>query len=190
MSFRKFKGQVLSALQDAVAKRNYPEVEFKIEEPPRSELGDISTNVCFQISRRIKKDVKEVSEDLVNEIDIRERGLISSVSTHQNGYINFRANYPEMGFISLKSAILDSNYGHVDIGRGENVMVEHTSVNPNKALHVGHLRNVILGDAITRILKFTNHNVTVMNYIDDSGTQVAELILGFKILEFPLCAGK
>jgi arginyl-tRNA synthetase len=71
-------------------------------------------------------------------------------------------------------------YGYYDSGKGSHVIIEHTSVNPNKALHVGHMRNVILGDALYRIMKATNHRTTVLNYVDDSGLQVADIVVGFK----------
>ena len=65
------------------------------------------------------------------------------------------------------------------------MVIEHTSVNPNKALHVGHMRNVILGDTLYRIMKATNHRATVLNYVDDSGLQVADIVIGFKFAGFP-----
>ena len=75
---------------------------------------------------------------------------------------------------------------YLDIGKQRKVIVEHTSVNPNKALHVGHLRNVVIGDTLYRILKKTNHDVTVLNYVDDSGLQVADILVGFLYLKFPI----
>ena len=74
----------------------------------------------------------------------------------------------------------EKNYGSVDIGSNSKLIVEHTSVNPNKALHIGHLRNVVIGDAVSRILSKVNYDVQVLNYVDDSGLQVADIITGFK----------
>jgi arginyl-tRNA synthetase len=74
----------------------------------------------------------------------------------------------------------------MNIGRGRKVVVEHTSVNPQKALHIGHLRNLALGDTIARLLRFTGHAVQVLNYIDDSGLQVADVVVGFRFAQFPV----
>mgnify|MGYP001246727034 CR=1 FL=1 len=74
----------------------------------------------------------------------------------------------------------NENYGKIDIGKNTAIVVEHTSVNPNKALHIGHLRNVVIGDSMSRILSKANYNVRILNYVDDSGLQVADIIVGFK----------
>ena len=75
---------------------------------------------------------------------------------------------------------LKEDYGSVDIGKNSKLVIEHTSVNPNKALHIGHLRNVAIGDSVSRILSKVNYDVKVLNYVDDSGLQVADIIVGFK----------
>ena len=82
------------------------------------------------------------------------------------------------------SSSIKENYGSLDLGNNEKIVVEHTSVNPNKALHVGHIRNVILGDVISKILKKCNFDVKVLNYVDDSGLQIADIIVGFKYSGF------
>jgi arginyl-tRNA synthetase len=73
-----------------------------------------------------------------------------------------------------------------NIGNGKNVIIEHTSVNPNKSIHIGHLRNIVIGDTLYRMFKYTNHNVLVLNYIDDSGVQVADIIVAFLFGGFEL----
>ncbi len=83
----------------------------------------------------------------------------------------------------LSESYLDT-FGNVDIGKNSDIVVEHTSVNPNKALHIGHIRNIVVGDTVSRLLKKANYNVKVLNYIDDSGLQVADIIVGFKHLGF------
>ena len=105
---------------------------------------------------------------------------VQSVELHPTGYINFKANFAKLSTTVLNDVLQNPDYGFYDLGKGEHIIIEHTSVNPNKALHVGHMRNVILGDIIYRILKATNHKVTVLNYVDDSGLQVADIVVGFK----------
>jgi arginyl-tRNA synthetase len=103
------------------------------------------------------------------------------------GHVNFRADYVRMSPATLAQALKNpDNYGHYDSGQGKHIVIEHTSVNPNKALHVGHMRNVIIGDTLHRIMKATNHRGTVLNYVDDSGLQVADIVVGFKFAGFPV----
>ena len=106
------------------------------------------------------------------------------VSAHDSGYLNFVANY-SLFIPQVIHASLLSDYGTVNLGKNSRVVVEHTSVNPNKALHVGHVRNIIIGDTISRILHKASYDVSVLNYVDDSGLQVADIIVGFKYGGYP-----
>ena len=175
---------------------------FDISEAPRKELGDITCNIAFKLGKRLQRRPYEIATELVDkELNplIREHqknrkrqtispslSMLVSAEAHPAGYINFRVNFAALATATLKEIIRNPNYGFCDIGNGKHVIVEHTSVNPNKALHVGHLRNVILGDTIYRMLKATNHKTTVLNYVDDSGLQVADIIVGFRFAGFPL----
>ena len=184
MTFRELKTQTKESLTRITEEIGQSQIQFNLEESPKPELGDLSTNISFQLTKILKKDTKEIAEEIISLIKDEKLDLIEEVYAHENGYINFRIKYSTFSAKVLKLAVENKDYGSINIGNKKRVMVEHTSVNPNKALHVGHLRNVILGDTISRILEFTNHDVTIMNYIDDSGIQVAELILGFKELKF------
>jgi arginyl-tRNA synthetase len=178
------------------------EENIDISDSPRKEFGDITCNIAFKLSKSVKRRPYEIARDMVEkELNPhiknyqKNRSQISmlpaldvlvSAEAHPAGYINFRVNYAVLGRIILKEIITNPNYGSFDIGNGQHVIVEHTSVNPNKALHVGHLRNVILGDTIYRMLKATNHKTTVLNYVDDSGSQIADIVVGFMFAGFPL----
>src|SRR5262249_24363338 len=106
---------------------------------------------------------------------------------HPAGYINFRANYDRLALVTLAKVFENpSKYGSNDAGKGKKVVIEHTSVNPNKAIHVGHMRNIILGDSMSRIMNASNYEVKTLNYVDDSGLQVADIVIGFKFAGFPL----
>ena len=105
--------------------------------------------------------------------------MISQASAHPSGYLNFTANYPVL-IKSVMELSRKENYGEVELGKNLKIVVEHTSVNPNKALHVGHMRNIIIGDTIARILQKAKYDVRVLNYVDDSGLQVADIIVGFQ----------
>jgi len=111
--------------------------------------------------------------------------LVLKTEAHPSGYLNFFANWEKLSQLILSESNLDE-FGDVDIGKNSTIVVEHTSVNPNKALHIGHIRNIIIGDTVSRILKKVNYKVNILNYIDDSGLQVADIIVGFKHLGFDL----
>ena len=105
--------------------------------------------------------------------------MVLKSEPHPSGYVNFIANWEKLNQLILSESNLPE-FGNVDLGENSTIVVEHTSVNPNKALHIGHVRNIIVGDTISRILKKANYNVNILNYIDDSGLQVADIIVGFK----------
>ena len=109
--------------------------------------------------------------------------LVLKTEAHPSGYLNFFADWTKLSKLILSESYLDT-FGDVDIGNNSNIIVEHTSVNPNKALHIGHIRNIVVGDTVSRILTKANYNVHVLNYIDDSGLQVADIIVGFKHFKF------
>jgi arginyl-tRNA synthetase/DNA-binding transcriptional regulator YhcF (GntR family) len=178
------------------------EEDFTISQAPKREFGDITCNIAFKLSKSLKRSPYEIAKELVErQLDpyIKQHGMgsqsrltlpwveqLASVEAHAAGYINFRINFAALAVSTMSEIITNPGYGFNDIGKGKNVIVEHTSVNPNKALHVGHLRNVILGDTIYRMLKATNHKTSVLNYVDDSGLQVADIVVGFIFAGFPM----
>jgi arginyl-tRNA synthetase len=195
MTFRALLDEIREVVSAGLSDLGYPQESFDLSEPPRPEFGDVSSNVAFQISKKLNRKPQDVAIDFVENhlkpiLGNGEKGsqpsLILSVEAHPGGYINFRANYGNLAALTLNQALENPSYGFYNVGKGTRVALEHTSVNPNKALHVGHLRNVILGDTIYRILKTTNHNVIVLNYVDDSGLQVADIVVAFKYAGFPV----
>jgi arginyl-tRNA synthetase len=188
VTFRELQSQVRAAVIAGLKKAGHPEVQFDVSEPPRKEFGDLTCNVAFPLSKQLKTAPPKIAQELINHIKphLDQFSLISSVEPHPAGYINFRANYARLSTNTLAS-VMDSrgDYGRVGMEK-KHVVIEHTSVNPNKALHVGHMRNVILGDTLYRIMKAANQDVTVLNYVDDSGLQVADIIIGFKFAGFPV----
>jgi arginyl-tRNA synthetase len=190
MTFRLLISEVNSLLNDALLKLNFPSIEFAVGDPPRTELGDVYSNIAFQLSKKTKKKPPELAKEIYDKViepylETHTDSFISSAEAHPAGYLNFKANYAKLAYETL-SRVKDPKYGVIDIGKGKRVLVEHTSVNPNKALHIGHVRNVVLGDAVYRILMYTNHQTYVLNYVDDSGLQVADIIVGFKFANFSM----
>lgn len=161
-----------------ILEKGYDEVNFVVE-PSRSGFGDITCNVAFLLAKSLRKAPQEIAQEFAGAYDTGQSKELNKAEAHQSGYLNFFLDTNSFN----KTVLLESqkeNYGSTDIGKNSKLVVEHTSINPNKALHIGHLRNVTIGDAVSRILSKVNYDVKVLNYIDDSGLQVADLIVGFK----------
>jgi arginyl-tRNA synthetase len=157
--------------------------EIELTKPPKKEYGDLSTNVAFLLAKHQRRKPQEIAQELAKKLEERLRPYGIQVSTI-GGFINFRL--PEDNWINatLSEVLkLKENYGKQNIGRGRKVIVEHTSANPNKPLHLGHFRNACLGDAVARILRFLGFNVEVEYYVNDLGRQVAEAAYGWLYLE-------
>lgn len=192
MSFKKFISESNEVIKYALGKLNIKNESYTLTEPTKDEFGDLSCNVAFLLTKELQKSPYTIASMLVEQYPQFRNGknpesqsYVSSVVAHESGYINFKANFTLIGK-EIIADILKNDYTLLDIGKNKKVIIEHTSVNPNKALHVGHLRNVAIGDTLYRILKNTNHDVTVLNYVDDSGLQVADILVGFLYLGFPM----
>jgi arginyl-tRNA synthetase len=191
MSFKKFINEAHEAVKFSLKKLDIKNEAFNLTEPTRDEFGDLSCNIAFLLTKELQKSPQVIASMLVEQYHqfhnetYSNQSYISSVVAHESGYINFQANLALIGK-EVISHILKNDVSRMDIGKGKKVIIEHTSVNPNKALHVGHLRNVAIGDTMYRILRDTNHDVKVLNYVDDSGLQVADILVGFLFLKFPV----
>ena len=178
MVFLSIINQVGKNISKIILEKGYVKVNFVVE-PSRSGFGDITCNVAFLLAKSLRKTPKEIAQEFADVYDTSKNKELAKVEAHQSGYLNFFLDINQFN----KAVLLESqkeNYGSINIGKNSKLIVEHTSVNPNKALHIGHLRNVAIGDAVSRILSKVNYDVKVLNYVDDSGLQVADLIVGFK----------
>ncbi|NJF24509.1 arginine--tRNA ligase [Thermococcus sp. Bubb.Bath] len=153
--------------------------EIIFDETPSIELGDFATTVSFQLARVFRKAPKLIAEKIVERLKKRLPEEVADVKA-VNGYINFYLDYDKFGR-ELVGEILEKgpNYGKSEIGAGKKVIVEHTSVNPTKPLHMGHARNSVLGDTMARIMRKLGYTVEVQNYIDDLGVQFAQVLWGY-----------
>ena len=156
------------------------DMEIVFSDTPDSNLGDFSSTVAFVIAKKMKKNPKEVAEDIISRLKTKKMKYIKEIR-NVGPYINFFIDYDIFGYDLLKN-ILNEKWEIEE--KKEKVIVEHTSTNPNKPLHMGHLRNAILGDTLARIFKFLKYNTEIQNYIDDLGIQVAETLWGYKNLRF------
>jgi len=190
MSFKKFINEANEAIKFALNHLNIKNENYTLTEPAKENFGDLSCNVAFLLTKQLQKSPSDIASILAEQCNrylittsTKSQSYVLSVVAH-DGYINFKGDISLIG----KGIIFDilKNDIKLDTGKRTKMIIEHTSVNPNKALHVGHLRNVVIGDTLYRILKKTNHDVTVLNYVDDSGLQVADILVGFLFLKFPV----
>lgn len=190
MSLRNLRKEAILLIDKLLQERKIDGINYTLVEPPNNAFGELTSNIAFQLAQRFNSNPYLVAKDLVDSLLIRlsnqgSRGsLLNTIDAHPSGHINFRADwkvYPK----AVIGEILDDSYGKFDFGKGKRVIIEHTSVNPNKALHVGHLRNMIIGDVLFRILSAVNYDTSVFYYVDDSGLQVADIVVGFMNAGFP-----
>jgi arginyl-tRNA synthetase len=144
-----------------------------IEQPPKIALGEYALPLAFDLAKRLRKPPRKAADELVSEL-----GSIPGFASFEiagAGYINARVD---------RGAFVRQMLGYsAETQQKDKVLVEHTSINPNKAAHIGHLRNAILGDTFVRLLREAGHPVDVQNYIDNTGVQVADVVVGFEQLE-------
>jgi len=183
MSIQILLDEIKTNLTRVLNDLNFPSVTFSVE-PAKKGFGDVTCNVCFLLAKNLSQKPDEVAQKISENYNKRLGDLVAKVEAHPSGYLNFFANMDKLNEIIIKNSIKD-DYGSVDIGNKTKIVVEHTSVNPNKALHIGHVRNIVLGDSLVRLLEKTNYDVKVLNYIDDSGAQVADIICAFNYYDFP-----
>jgi arginyl-tRNA synthetase len=141
-----------------------------LEIPPELALGELATPIAFELARTLRKAPKVIAQEIVSALAPLDG--FSSFEVAGAGYINARLDRAA-AVRSISSATDDRP------ATGIHAMVEHTSINPNKAAHIGHLRNAILGDTFVRLLRAAGQTVTVQNYIDNTGVQVADVVVGF-----------
>ena len=179
--------QIQQILRDAVIAAARSQFGIELEQvvaeiPPKTELGDLAFPVAFELAKKIKqatgekKNPRDLAEILKAELE--SIAAVSRVEVAGAGYLNIF--FDRAAFLSA-NAVAEPlpNRSRSTDASSPKVCVEHTSVNPNKAAHIGHVRNSVLGDTFQRILKATGKRVEVQNYIDNTGVQVADVVVGF-----------
>ena len=146
-----------------------------IEQPPKVEFGEYALPLAFELAKKLRKAPRKIAEEIVAGIGPVEG--FTKLEVAGAGYINAYINRQE-----LAAALVKGEEPRSDTPAGK-ILVEHSSINPNKAAHIGHLRNAVLGDTFVRLLRFAGREVDVQNYIDNTGVQVADVVVGFLHLE-------
>ena len=182
MTFQTIIEEIENNLKLILVDLSISDVSFSVE-VAKPGFGDVSSNIAFLLAKKLQKSPKDITQMLSEKYSQCTSILVLKTEAHPSGYLNFFADWTKLSKLILSESYLDT-FGDVDIGNNSNIIVEHTSVNPNKALHIGHIRNIVVGDTVSRILSKANYKVNVLNYIDDSGLQVADIIVGFKHFGF------
>ena len=169
--------QVHHAISDAIRTQfGVAEVPpFAIETPPTRALGDLAVAVAFQLARTLRKAPKAIAQELAQALGAIPG--IARIAATPNGYLNLYLERPSFFLARARQQLAPER------AAPEKAIVEHTAINPNKAAHIGHLRNAALGDTLVRALQFQGTPVETQNYIDDTGVQVADVIVGFREIE-------
>jgi arginyl-tRNA synthetase len=154
------------------------EIAVALEKPPKLEMGEAASPVCFELAKRLKRAPRQIAQEIANGLPPMPG--VSRVEVAGAGYLNM---FFDRGAFWQRAQDEGLRAEQQEAVKSEKIIVEHTSINPNKAAHIGHMRNAVLGDTIARILRNAGERVQVQNYIDNTGVQVADVVIGFLHME-------
>lgn len=176
--YKAVEDRIRKALRHHIHERYKTDVPIVTERPPRLAMGEVASPLCFELAKQLRKPPRALAQEIANSL--KPIPGVARVEVAGGGYLNmffdrtaFFKGVSEEAGAEAKPAGADA----------KKTVVEHTSVNPNKAAHIGHLRNAVLGDTFARVLRYSGRRVEVQNYIDNTGVQVADVVLGFLHLE-------
>src|SRR3989442_14350557 len=182
-----------SNLQNSDKKR-FPELDIasSLEDPPNQEFGHLASSVSFELARVQKTKPMAIAREIVDELNkTKQQHLVESVQAAEPGYVNFKAKIEALAQLTLDAILQEgSTYGLLKTNQPHRVIVELTSANPARPIHIGTAKNSIFGDTLARILDGRGHHVKTNFYIDDTGRQVAQMAYGYKLLGEPKPDGK
>ncbi len=174
--FEEIQEKLSAAIEQQLTDKFGLKITVLLEQPKQSLFGELAIPVAFQLARQLKRPPRQIAEELAGEI-ARIAG-VASLEIAGNGYINVRLERS-----TYAAGLLKRPPQVTSTGAAGKIVVEHTNINPNKAAHIGHLRNAILGDTFATMLRKRGRQVEVQNYIDNTGVQVADVVVGFHFLE-------
>ncbi len=168
------KSLVADALRSALSGTFGVDHEPTVEVPPQRRLGDLASPCALHLARELRQAPRRIAERLVEALDLPPG--FDRVTVEGPGYVNFHLDRTGFAAAMLDAVPVAPSAG---ADQPDKVIVEHTNINPNKAAHIGHLRNAVLGDVLARALRSLGRTTEVQNYIDDTGVQVADVVVGF-----------
>ena len=179
--YRTVQQQLLARIQGILLEKyDVTLAQLVVEQPPQITMGELALPVAFELAKHLRKAPRAIAMELAAELTAAGVEGVASVEVAGAGYLNIKLDR----VAAVRKIAADV---HADVGGPGFRLVEHTSINPNKAAHIGHLRNAILGDTFQRLLRpdayKTGYAVGVQNYIDNTGVQVADVVVGLVHLE-------
>jgi len=179
--YRILVSESMKALQNAISTLGWEiPKEIRMEEPPNSQLGDVASSVSFQLAKELKRSPMDITNDILSVLETPE--IFRKIDS-KGPYINFFADYNQFSKLVLNS--VDEDYGNLEY-KNKKIILEHTSANPNGPLHIGHIRNSIIGDSLARVLKSAGYNVETQYYVNDMGRQIAMIVWGIINLDYDM----
>jgi arginyl-tRNA synthetase len=174
--YQELTNRLRAALARHIREKYGVELPVVLERPPKIEMGEAASPVCFELAKRQKRAPRQIAQEIAASFGKIEG--VARVEVAGGGYLNAFFDRGAFWAAALKEAA-----GGAAEHKPEKIIVEHTSINPNKAAHIGHVRNAALGDTMARTLRHAGYNVQVQNYIDNTGVQVADVVIGFLHME-------
>ena len=163
---------------------NIEEVPFNV--PPQQELGDFSSAVCLAMARQRRESPMKIAQEMAERLKSKPPPYIQDIGVSPPGYLNFKVDWPALAQDLIPRILREGElFGKPVSQPKKKIFIEHTSVNPNKAMHIGHLRNSVLGDTVARLLEWLGFSTEVCNYIDDTGLQVVDVVTALLYLDPP-----
>jgi arginyl-tRNA synthetase len=174
--------RIKSALREHIRRRYDVDVPVPASRPPKIELGEVASPVCFELAKRLKRAPRQLAQEIAAEIASIEGVARWEVAGggYLNAFLDRAAFFRDASAAAIREAAPVQEAANASAPK---TIVEHTNINPNKAAHIGHLRNAALGDTFVRLLRNAGERVEVQNYIDNTGVQVADVVVGFLHLE-------
>jgi arginyl-tRNA synthetase len=197
--YQTLMNRLREALAGHIREKYGVELAIVLERPPKIEMGEAASPVCFELAKRLKRAPRQIAQEIANGLGKVEG--IARVEVAGGGYLNAyfdRGAFWEGARLeNIEEKEEETQRGDTETaeksrkrqrseaagGKSGKVIVEHTSINPNKAAHIGHVRNAVLGDTMVRILRHAGNRVQIQNYIDNTGVQVADVVIGFLHME-------
>ena len=176
--YKVLENRIRKALKHHIHERYKIDVPVVVARPPQLSMGEVASPLCFELAKQMKKPPRALAQEIANSL--KPIPGVARIEVAGAGYLNLFFDRAQFFRAALEEA------GHESAAPSANApktVVEHTSINQNKAAHIGHVRNAVLGDTFARLLRYTGRLVEVQNYIDNTGVQVADVVLGFIHLE-------
>jgi arginyl-tRNA synthetase len=178
--YQTLTNRLREALAGHIREKYGVELAIVLERPPKIEMGEAASPVCFELAKRLKRAPRMIAQEIANGLGKVEG--IARVEVAGGGYLNAYFERGEFWQCVTRGEKKEAQRRDTESAE-KKIIVEHTSINPNKAAHIGHVRNAVLGDTMVRILRHAGNRVQIQNYIDNTGVQVADVVIGFLQME-------